>query len=352
MSTHLPNRTALASKNRFSALSAKSCQAGTTVKNKSAPKRKPCRSGAQENFGRSNRNDSSLAVADGREADGHINDDDDDDDDDDDEDDNQDDESNGVIMGKLLDMDWQESPVYTRAAERHISFTQATNQPSLCSPAKSDTQQSFNRSSAAIGQWHKEVRDPTIYSSTFPFDFVPNSSSIINSNASVLSGIDTDHTTSSASLYPYQHPSQSHVPLAALPAQDLTASSTLEIHRNSGNYTLPIERVSPPMSHTTSPLSSQGSPGHAPTLQQHHSPSQHLSLIDREPAVQDQSPICAKGSEMPLLSAPSLRSISSSSTDDILHHVYIDAVCTNEQLGNVMSTLVGLAKSVTVRVRS
>ena len=349
MSTNLPNRTALASKNRFSTLSAKSCQAGAAVKNKSAPKRKPCRSGAQETFGRSNRNDSSLAVAAGREADGHIS---DDEDEDEDEDDNPGDESNEAIMGKLLDMDWQQSPAYTGAAERHMSFTQETNHASLGPPAKSDTQQSFNHSSAAIEQWHKEVHDPTIYSSTFPFAFVPNSSSNINSNTTVLSGIDTDHTISSASLYPYQHPSQPYAPLAALPIHDLTASPRLEIHKNSGHSTLPTKQVNPPMSHTTSPLSSQSSPGHVPTLQQHHSSPQRLSLVNREPATQDQSPVHAQGSGIPPPSALSLGSVSSPSTDDILHHVYIDAVCTNEQLGNVMSTLVGQAKSVTVRVRS
>lgn len=169
---------------------------------------------------------------------------------------------------------------------------------------------------------------------------------------SVLSGLDIDHTTSSVSPYSYQHPFEVHISPAALSAHDPAPSPRLDSYRNSGNYTSPTERVSPLMSQITSPLSSQGNPAHESAMQQQHSPSQDPRMVYQKPWVQGRSPISAKSSGMALGSASSLRSGSPSNTDGILHHVYVDAVCTNEQLGKVMSTLVGLVKSVTVKASS
>jgi hypothetical protein len=277
-----------------------------------------------------------FVIASGREAEDQS---DEDDDDDEDQEDESGDGNEVADVGKSINKGWQENPLVDASAPpRKVSSVQATSQSSpLCLPAQSGLQWPFE-------PWSE---DSAIYSSAFPpFDFVQNGYSDHNFNMSVLPGFETDCTTTPVSLHPYHH-HKLDLPQATF-AHNPACDPTLDILMNCMNYTSQID----PIVKNNSPPEAQGISSPDSSTQKDNSPTQYQGLMDHESVTQGQSPGYSKAQDTALSSRRNLLPITplTPSPDGALQHVSIDAVCTTEELGNIMRTLVGLAKSVTVKV--
>ena len=336
-------------------------------KNNASPKTRSSTSGSEDYYNQPNPRASKFLVMDGVEADDQT----DEDDEDEDQEDN-DDEDEAMDTGDFIDMDWQEAlPASAAAAQRQTSFTHATNRsPSCFLPAQSDMQRPFDPSPAIAEQWNGEDHDPGVYSSTSPFNFVQSNYPNNNSRMSILSNVGnggtdgTDGTASSMSLHQAHSPYKHGVSVPVFPTQSTTNNATIDGLLNSpncmtrkemlgslthGGSALPTSPSSPPCS----------SAAHKYQEQDHNSPVGSQCVIDQHQdsrsAPQGHSPMVnSEASERTTTrtsSGPSPLSKTASDVGNDLRHVSIDATCTTEQLGNLMQAVVGLAKSVTVKVK-
>ena len=309
-----------------------------TSRNKAKLKVKSPSFNATHPFNRPDFNDSTREV----ETDDEENDDDDQDESDD----------VGIEAGRLADMDWQKGlPVGTGAVRGLASSAHANSQfPSSQLPAKSDIEQFCHPISATVEQWNNEVQNPAVYSSIFPFDMVLNSYSENNSHMPLHSGVGTNGATLSVPPQSYQHPYKLNIPQATLPAHSYTANPTLNILPNSMSYNSEDgEAGSLARRDQSLPTTSRVNPTHETTVQQVYTMAQAQATMGQRSG---QSPDHSEAPELASLSGQSLPSATPSTPDGTLHHVCIDAMCTTEQLGNVMRTIVGFSKSVTVKVGS
>lgn len=95
-----------------------------------------------------------------------------------------------------------------------------------------------------------------------------------------------------------------------------------------------------------SQINGQGHTGGAGPPGPSHSPFQYVSqdgqgMLQAQRPSSSAIPAAAAGQEMVDFGSPR-----------ILHRVQIDAECTSERLGNILQSIVGIAKSVTVKVES
>ena len=300
----------------------------------------------------------------GVEADDQTDEDDEDEDQEDDAD-----EDEAMDTGDLIDMEWQKAlPASAAATQRQTSSTHATNRsPSSFLPAQSDVQRPFNPSPAIAEHWNGEVHDPELYSSTLPFNFVQGSYPNNNSRISLLSNMGnggTDGTASSMSFHQAHSPYKHSISVPTFPAQSTTNNAAIDglvnspscMLRNEMLGTLTHDGSALPTSPSSPPCSSAA---HKYQEQDHHSPVRSQCVIDQQQdsrsAPQTHFPMVnSEASERTTTltsSGPSPLSKTALDMGDDLRHVSIDATCTTEQLGNIMQAVVGLAKSVTVKVK-
>ena len=290
--------------------------------------------------------------------------DEDDEDESEDQEDNND-EDEAMDTGDIFDMDWQEiQPARPAATQRQIPSTHTANGPSAYySPALSDAQHHLNSDSENFVQWNEEAQDREIHNSTFPSRF---GQSDYSNNYSHMS-LSNDGSASSVSLNRCQYPYKPSVPGPPISAHRTLANLTADTHMDGTSCTSRKDLISTLANGNNSPPASwPKSPPRASAAQKyqqqgHSGPIRSQSLMDQqqEPgfALQDYS--SSANSEAPddtifALPSPKLTppSIKPLDLGDGLHRVSIDAICTTEQLGKIMQSVVGLAKLVTVKVKS
>lgn len=215
---------------------------------------------------------------------------------------------------------------------------------------QNDAQQPFNSLLADSKHGRNELRDLKSYSSQLPFGF--NQNSYLDDRLT-LSGAGNGFVTPSAPLQFYQTPQTQDVPQ---PGPDLISQDidpTLDIVRNSSNYTPQANQVDP-LIDINMPLhvSQVPSPAQSATALQRPFLSQNQMMLSQETGRQNHSQGFYNLSEMDASSERSTPSISSSDSDDVLQHVAIELECTFENLGDIMRDLSRLSKTVTVRVKS
>ena len=264
--------------------------------------------------------------------------------------------------GDFLGMDWQKVlPASAAAPQRQILSTHtATRSSPYFLPAQSDPQHPFNPSSATVEPWNEEIHNHAIFSSTLPFSFAQSNYPDNNSAMSLLPNLGTDDTASS-SLHQCQHPYTLSVPGPPLPAHNTTNNSTVDTLMGDSSCTSGKELMGTPNTGKNSPPASRASSlcDSAAQNYQHrgrNSPIRHQIIMDQQhkpgsPPHGHSSPANPEAPERTMVFSSSGPTPPSNTSDD-LRHVSIDATCTTEQLGSILQSVVGLAKSVTVKVKS
>ena len=356
----MPTRTTLALKNRYSALCTKTHRLNTHSGNKSRPNTRFSTFSSKGYSDQPNSSASKSSAMSGLETDDQTN-EDDEDEDESLEDFN--DEDNAMEAGSFLDKDCQEVLPPSKAIRpRQTSSTRTLDRssPSFLLD-QGDAQHPFNPSLAAIENWNEEVHDPAIYSSAFPHSFFASKTPGVNSQVSLLPDIGTDGAASSLSFHEGQHAYSLGGP-QPLAGHDTNTDPIVDIFADSISYTAGKEMTDAPAFGNKSPPPSRPSaPNEFATQQRqgqgHNSPIRSRSRIDHSaPAPQDCSPFAnpevPQEPKAPSASRLTPPSTSRSSSGDNLRQVSIDATCTAEQLGKLMSTVAGLAKTVTVKVKA
>ena len=308
------------------------------------------------NFLRSTRSRSRVADTRERDALGENDDDDDDEeDDDDDEDDNDEDFLNGPTgANAYLRFGWQGSqPAITSVASQQEVTTYVEPQPSYDLQTLRGTQGNFNDEFLNGGQWGQEMENSSIFpdtlaSNSFLTDLQQTGS---QSNITPTGGNfgQAANFTTSPEHYPYEHVDSGTGPQAYLPAQypnPISAGGTSAngmkygTHEAQAGHSVDVDRA--PFTSRPGPRETAKQQAHAPRkwrCSRDQMPSSPDSSGGRPDAHSAASPL-AQGS---LVSSPE-------SSDGILHRVSVDAHCTSDQLGDLMRTLVGVTKTIVVKV--
>ena len=300
---------------------------------------------------------------DGLEAEDQT-DDDDEDDDEDQEDEN--DEAMAMDTRNFLDMDWQEVlPANAAATQGQNSSAHSHSRSSSgFLPSESDVQHPFNFSPTIVGPWNEETQTAGALPSSYPFGFVQGNFPKNNSHMPLLPDPDESRATS-MSLQQSQSlskPSATRAPsstsiVTTTPVADTNMDSTTYTSQdgpigtlNVGNNVPPRSRPIPPDDFTTRKTQKQG---HNSLVR-----SRNTTVHSQDLGSMSQGHVSFAKAEdnerMPSRLSPEPNSslVPPSTMADELRHVSIDATCTTEQLGTIMQFVAGLAKSVTVKVKS
>ena len=317
-------------KNRYSALRTKSIQVSSrSKKSRTRLRTSSHRPSLKKSSKQVDFDDYTFAVPDDREDDDQT-----DGDDEDEDEDTDDDDSEVNDAGSFLNISRQESqPVNGGAVQGQASSAHIISQSSpLRLPAQTNTQQSFDPPSLT-GQWEHTLQDTGTFSSPFPLGFFQNSKPDSSSHTSVLPEAATDGAPQPIALQSYQNPYKDNVAQAALPAYSPTTYPVINKPRKSVDYKLQREQACSSNNNDKPSPPSWISP-------------MHQGLMDQHPGAQGQSGT----PEMAPLPEHTLFPFTPLTSDESLQRVSIDAMCTNEQLGNIMRSVAGHAKSVTVKV--
>jgi len=350
VSTHLPSRTSLALKNRYSALRAKTGQSHGISKNKSNPEMKSRRSSARHPSNQSSSNDSFFVAAEAKDIDNET------EDDDEEEYDDQDETGDEIIdAGECFNLNWQESALAdTNTTQGQTSSAFATNQSSFYLASR-EIQPPFNPSAPAE-QWSEEFPNP-ICSSTFSSGFVQASYSDNTSHMSIPPDQSVDYEIGGdcialPALFPCQRTHKINAPQATISAHNSTPGPTPDIYMDGVNYTSRKEEVDQPTDRDPFPPASRVSFERDSVAQREHISTPRQDLTDQASLALDRPPRFSNVPEVIPSSTQNPPSVNPTSPDLDLHQVSIDVECTTGQLGDVMRTLVGLSKRVTVKVYS
>ena len=354
--THVPKRTTLALKNRYTALCTKANQVQSPPTFQMKPKTSSRRSSSKGCLDQPRLNASKARVMFGLEAEDQT---DEDDEDEDEDQENHNDEYEAMDAVNFLDMDWQEGlPSAAATTQRQTSSSQLPNQSaSGFLPTQGEAQQLFNPLLAATEQWDKEVCDSATYFGTMPLSFDQSSFAGPSSHASPLPDMNPHSTASPTSFQQCRQPYNPDLPQISLhthsPAGDLAAdiltNSTSRMSPEKTRERLADGEIPLPVSR---PSSSRASIGRRYRPEGHSSPVKYQTVIDQPQARSLSSRSAATERAMTLPSSrPAPPSTIPSNSSDSLCHISIDATCTAEQVGNLMQAVVGLAKSVTVKVK-
>ena len=296
-----------------------------------------------------------LSDPNSREVDEESRDDDDEEDEEDDEDedeeedDNEDQESND---NESLKTDWQNKFSNSRvAAQDQCPSAPAPNQsPSMYLPGQIETQSHFNASPVDIESWKDQIlHEPTAYSS-FPINTAHNSYSNSSSYMPDLFSINTGLATSPASLHHYQCHEKINASRATIP-QTPMGDVSLSIPSSDSYTTLKVPPI--PIDDWRESSSALGlSSQQNQAVQQRQSSIRSQSLREQKTGNEGIPPVHSGLSEMASSPLQTIFPAGSPSVGETLKRVSIDALCTPEQISNIMRNIISCAKSVTVKVDS
>ena len=245
-------------------------------------------------------------------------------------------------VADFLDLDWQDLvPASTTATQE-----EPPSSPYLL-PALNNTQHPFSSPSAIVDSCNKEVQSREIYSSAFPLNLVQTNYLDSSSPVSLAPGLVNDGKKPSVPLQLGPYPYRTSAPQPSLAGHNTPVHTAIDLSNDGTNCTLQNELIDALTTGTNPPPASLSNHTHNLTPQSYqeqahlgtgHLPSKPLSTPNRTTAI-------PSSASTPPSSPPSRNG-------DDLRHVSIDATCTTEQLGKIMQSLVGLAESVTVRVKA
>ena len=339
-------------KNRYSTIRTKAGEA-RTVSNvernpkrlKSVSKQLPKEANCSQAFSDTN----------SREVDEESQDDDDEGDEEDDEDEEEEDDDNEYQESndnESLKMNWQnEFPDSRIAAQDQRPSASAANQsPSLYLPGQIETQMHFNASPVDIENWKDRIsHEPTAYPGAFPINIAQNSYSNSNSYMPDLSSIRTGLVTSPASLHQYHYPEKINVSQATIP-ENPTGNVLLDIPSSNNGYTT-LKEPTIPIDDWREPLSAPGFTSlQDQAAQQRQSSIQSQSLGDQRTGHEGIPPVRFGFSELTPSSLQTVFPAEAPGVGETLKRVSIDALCTPDQISNIMGNIISCAKSVTVKV--
>ena len=298
-----------------------------------------------------------LSDTNSREVDEESQDDDDEGDEEDDEDEEEEEEDDDNEYqesndNESLKMNWQnELPNSRIAAQDQCPSASAANQsPSLYLPGQIETQTHFNASPMDIESWKDRIsHEPTAYPGAFPINIAQNSYCNSSSYMPDLSSIRTGLVTSPASLHQYNYPEKINVSRATIP-ENPTGNVLLDIPSSNNGYTTLKE---PPIS-----IDGWREPSSAPdftslqdqSVQQRQSSIQSQSLGDQRIGHEGIPPVRSGFSELAPSSLQTVLPAEAPGVGETLKRVSIDALCTPDQISNIMGNIISCAKSVTVKV--
>ena len=318
VSSYLPNRTALALKNRYSVLRAKAQQAPGKPRQKSKP-------GAR-----------GWQPTDRSDEDEDDEDDEEEDEDEDEDNDEERDASNESDNTQPLRSDWQ---------QRQASNIQSAAQFPFTFPGASNIQRTSVPPSATVGPYGNEVQTPHPALNSLSSDSLLRGyqQSAINTftppNLNVNFGPDLNYTTS-PDLHSHHYTDQASGYNTRSPPQNPNSHEMQGVLQGGAHYSLYEDRAR---------LGSWPSPISDSVAQQGHTPKRQR-LKNQVPTPPGASPVPLK---VPRPAPSSIKGSMASrdgSADLAMHRVSIDAECTNEQLGDLLRTLAGVTNKLVVKV--
>ena len=349
----MPKRSTLALKNRYSALRARASQVHSAREHRPGLDATPSTNNTAR---RSNRTKCDAFDVQGAELQ-HFEDQSDDEDPEEEEEDYPDDfGSDGVATEISMDPNWPSNvPSSMNTATQTAAFPMlgADQLSPFRMPTTSNIQQTIDPTSLSVSQWNEEHQFSSV-SHPFPSGFVQNDNPVSTLQAPTLPdygiSMGTDHKyTGPVDLYPNQHGYDPASHAITLSVNNPTPGETSDLAMDWMNSAAPQEQPTMP---DKSPPAQHGMP---------QSQSATKSSMPQQRQVSKGS----TSSSSPRLSAKysweSQKARSSSSepipsNDDspgsILHRVSIDAECTADQVGHVMSSLMGVTRKVVVKVSS
>ena len=251
----------------------------------------------------------------------------------------------------LIKMDWQESLLNnTSTAQNENSPGHPANRSSLSSQTPTETQRSFNTTSMTIENWNDRIfQELTDYPGAFQLNLAQNSSSDNSSYRSGPLSLNMGPIVMPASLHQYPYFEQSSVCRAPYPPTPPT-DVPLDVPPCENSYATQNEPNAPIDVNQTSTRVSVLSPTYNQAAQQKQNLLQFQSLVDQETGPQGLPRVRSEVPEMASLHL--ISPAEPSSTDETFKRVSIDVLCTAEQISRIMGSILGCAKSVTVRVES
>ena len=252
-------------------------------------------------------------------------------------------------VGDFLDLDWQDLvPASLAATQEEPPSSQTANGSSpYLLPAQSNAQLPFNCPSAIVDSRNEEVHSHEIYSSTFPLNLVQTNCFDSSSPISLAPDFVTDGKKSSVPLQQGPYPYRSSAPQPSLAGRNAPVHTAIDLSTDGTNCTLQNELIDALTTGTNPRPASLSNHTHnltPPSYQeQAHLGTSHLS--SNPSSTPNRTTAIPSSASTPPSPPPSRNG-------DDLRHVSIDATCTTEQLGKIIQSLVGLAESVTVRVKA
>ena len=252
-------------------------------------------------------------------------------------------------VGDFLDLDWQDLvPASMAATQEEPPSSQTANGSSpYLLPAQNNAQYPFNSPSAIVHSWDKEVHSHEIYPSTFPLNLVQTNYLDSSSPISLAPDFVTDGQNSSVPLQQGPYPYRTSAPQPSLAGHNTPVHTAIDLSNDGTNCTLQNELIDALTTSTNPPPASPSNHSHDLTPQSYQEQA-HLGtghLPSNPPSTPNRTTAIPSSASTPPSPPPSRNG-------DDLRHVSIDATCTTEQLGKIMQSLVGLAESMTVRVKA
>ncbi|KAL9012903.1 MAG: hypothetical protein Q9173_002368 [Seirophora scorigena] len=360
--TSLPNRTTLALKNRYSALRTKVSQ--MQGKAKPQPRSGAGTSGVHTNsqFSANASGPEHVRAQEGNDQnqdDEYEHDDDDDDEKRADEEDRDDvDDEMHDSVASLEGESQEPSPANAASSRTRFSYPSSQAVPYHLSPLTT-TEQSLNAIPVPLGQWSEGLNSPSTYPAMFPPETAPYTYQDYSAFKPPLADMELDFTNFGLPSCPAQTTYHAGLSQEQSIKTSLPRSSTMsDVVMSGASHGAPTHPTLVESASHDKPVQARqrGSrPGSAG--QAENSPSGYQDMTNKGPMTPEDvtqaiaQAWCMRSPSDPLSTYTDISS-SSEGLQAPVHRVSVDAECTPDELGNLMRTLVGATKKVTVKVLS